>query len=92
MSDEHDDDENGAVAPTIANLENRRLLAVLGDMKLAAHEHNRKLDLLYDTLRGMPHVAPPAFAPMLLEAQEEHLRRVGETVENLRDIVKGTAS
>lgn len=84
-----EDDESGQGEGSIANLANRRLLAIVGDMRLESHQRTEGLERIYQALRAMPNAAPPAFAPMLLEEEERHLKKSGETLEKLRDFVEG---
>lgn len=84
-----EDDETTGGEGSIANLDNRRLLAIVGDMRMAAHRSANALDRIYETLKGMANAAPPAFAPLLLEEMERQHAQSGESIGKLREFVEG---
>jgi hypothetical protein len=84
-TDEEDQQSEGS----IANLANRKLLAIVADMRQEAHRSAGAMDRIYEALRGMPAAAPPAFAPLLLEEVRAQHAESGKTVERLREFVEG---
>jgi hypothetical protein len=82
-----DEEESTLPVPSIRNLMNKALLAVVGDFRLEAQAHTQGLKRIYTTLRDMTEPAPAVFAPQLLEEMERHHEVTGENIAALAALV-----
>jgi hypothetical protein len=81
-------DDNGSEPQIrLGHMANRRMLAVLSDIKLEQHEHGRRLDLIYEELLALNRPAPVTVGGSILAELSRHHTADGHNVAALREIV-----
>lgn len=81
------DDLTPTIGIPIGCRTNRVLLSVLGDYRLEAQEHSKKLELLYDVIRTLPVPAPARWVADLQEELSRHHEKDGNNLTRLNDII-----
>lgn len=82
--DESSDDITPSSGTPIGHQGNRELLTVLGNYRLEAKEHSRKLDTLYEGIISIQWPAPPRWISDLQEELERHHDKDGENLTQLK--------
>ncbi len=68
----NDFDDSTPTVVVIGHVDNKPLLALVGDYMLETKEHARRLEALYFELRALEAPAPPGFSARTLAEFERH--------------------
>jgi len=80
------DDTTPPSGTPIGHQNNRELLTVLGNIRLEAKEHSRKLDTLYEAIISIQWPAPPRWISDLHDELDRHHKEYGESIANLKPL------
>lgn len=91
MANDADEDSTPPVpSAIIGHIDNRSLLAVLGNIVIEQQQHGDTLKGLYNELRALAVPAPKAWAFRLLDELDRHHQKDAANIYAFRGVAEGT--